>query len=333
MVKMNTMGLSHQDDIIPPENTVRAAIQWRLALDIADDKKQVTIRINHWCQELPEHAEAWKRISTLQQELDDYTSVLSDSKISIPTLQLAGADLQRRKALKLMILTAAVGSSGTWLATQTTTGADYAAGTGDRRRIVLTDGTELLLNTRTAVDVRFSATERLASLREGEVQINSVPHSSNQHDGPLIVQCRHGMCKTMGARFIMRDQNTHTELLVQNGEVEIITRSGLRQIASPKDRYELHPASINACSGQQIDPTAWTRGMLVVNDIRLDEFISELARYRSGSIQCEPAVASLRLSGVFQLDHQEALLDNLSHTLPVSIISRSRFWVRVVAKA
>ncbi|HDY97405.1 MAG TPA: DUF4880 domain-containing protein [Pseudomonas sabulinigri] len=316
-----------------PDDVVRTAIQWRLKLDSAEDKALVNARIQRWCQQQPNNALAWQRLGGLQQEFDGYAAALPRRDITIPVLQRAGADLQRRKALKLLMLAVAVGGPGSWLiAQQPGIAADYAAGTGDRRRITLADGTQLLLNTRSAVDVRFSATERLLVLREGEVQINSTADPSSLRASPLRVQCQHGLCETLGARFVLRDQGDHSELLVQQGEIEVTSRSGQRLIASHGEHYALRHQRIDPIAAQRIDPTAWTRGMLVVNDIRLGDFVQELARYRSGIIGCDPAVAGLRLSGVFQLDQPEALLDNLSRTLPVSIVSRSRFWVRVVAR-
>ncbi|MEB3735955.1 hypothetical protein ULG90_04610 [Halopseudomonas pachastrellae] len=70
--------------------------------------------------------------------------------------------------------------------------------------------------------------------------------------------------------------------------------------------------------------------MLVVDNIALSDFVDELARYRQGLLGCDPAIASLRLSGVFQLDQPELLLDDLTGILPVRVIRRTRWWVRVV---
>ena len=80
-----------------------------------------------------------------------------------------------------------------------------------------------------------------------------------------------------------------------------------------------------------LDPLAWSRGMLVADNLTLGAFIAELARYRTGLLGCDPAVAGLRLSGVFQLAEPDALLDDLPRILPVRLIARTRWWLRVVA--
>mgnify|MGYP006180137145 CR=1 FL=1 len=66
---------------------------------------------------------------------------------------------------------------------------------------------------------------------------------------------------------------------------------------------------------------------------RLAEFLAEAGRYRKGWLGCDSAVADLRLSGVFRLDEPMQMLRNISHLLPVKIVQRTRWWVRIVAVA
>lgn len=329
------MDAARQPSVPLPASIVRAAIAWRLKLDAATDPALVQARIQRWCQQHPEHALAWQRLGGLQRELDAYTATLPARELSIPVLKRAGTDLQRRRALKLLTLAMVVGGPAGWLvARHPTATADYSVATGERMQITLADGSELLLNSGSALDVQFSATERLLVLRSGEVQISSAADPNSLRASPLRVACRHGWCDSNEARFVLRDQGSHSDLLVQQGSVAVSTLGGQqRLLAAADERYALYPDRIEPIRHQAIDPSSWTRGMLVVDDIRLDAFLRELGRYRSGLIGCDPAVADLRLSGVFQLDQQEALLEHLARTLPIEIVSRSRFWVRLVAKA
>ena len=76
---------------------------------------------------------------------------------------------------------------------------------------------------------------------------------------------------------------------------------------------------------------AWVKGMLSVDDWRLADFIAELQRYRPGHLGCAPAVANLRISGAFHLASSDAILDNLTSTLPVRLRRFRRYWTRVEA--
>ncbi|MEH6564377.1 MAG: FecR domain-containing protein [Halopseudomonas sp.] len=326
------MHTAAQTDQIIPTAVVRAAIEWRLKLDTADNQALVSARIQRWCKKRPEHALAWQRLGNLQAEFAGYAATLPRRELGIPLLQRASVDLQRRRALKLLTLAVAVGGPAGWLASQNSRlVADYSVGTGERRHITLADGSQLLLNTGSAVDVRFSATQRLLVLREGEVQIHSSADPDRLRARPLRVECRHGWCESDAGRFLLRDQGSYSELQLQEGTLALATYAGEERLATVGQQYQLHPGGIETVTAPRLDPAAWTRGMLVVNDIRLGDFVRELARYRNGIIGCDPAVAELLLSGVFQLADQDALLDNLSRSLPVRIVSRSRYWVRVVA--
>jgi len=77
----------------------------------------------------------------------------------------------------------------------------------------------------------------------------------------------------------------------------------------------------------------WARGILAVENIRLDEFAAELARYRPGIVRCDPAVAHLRITGAFQLNDTEAVLLNVIHLLPVDVVYRTRYWATLVPRA
>jgi transmembrane sensor len=90
---------------------------------------------------------------------------------------------------------------------------------------------------------------------------------------------------------------------------------------------------MNALGQGPLDPFAWARGLLLVNDMRLADFLAEAGRYRQGWLGCDRTVADLRLSGVFRLDQPELMLRNITHLLPVAIVERTRWWVRLVPVA
>jgi len=77
---------------------------------------------------------------------------------------------------------------------------------------------------------------------------------------------------------------------------------------------------------------AWTRGVLVAEDMRVADFVAELARYRPGVLRCDPEVAELRVTGVFSLRDTDRSLENLALALPVSAAYRTRYWVTVRAR-
>lgn len=69
---------------------------------------------------------------------------------------------------------------------------------------------------------------------------------------------------------------------------------------------------------------------LYADNQRLGDFLQELGRYRPGVLRCDPAVADLRISGGFQVDDTDAALLAVARSLPVRVVTRTRYWVSVV---
>ena len=68
--------------------------------------------------------------------------------------------------------------------------------------------------------------------------------------------------------------------------------------------------------------TAWTRGMLLADGMRLGAFVAELARYRSGPVRVEPDIAALPVSGVFPVADTGRTPAMLTAAYPVKTCSR-----------
>lgn len=67
--------------------------------------------------------------------------------------------------------------------------------------------------------------------------------------------------------------------------------------------------------------------MLLADNQRLEDFLTELSRYRHGYLGCDPRIADLRVVGAFPLADTERVLDALAATLPVRIERRMAWWV------
>ena len=96
---------------------------------------------------------------------------------------------------------------------------------------------------------------------------------------------------------------------------------------------EQHIKVINQQVSQQPqEKPAWLKGELAADKMPLTTFIAELSRYRVGIIHCQPTLAHLTVSGLFQLNDSEQVLNLLKQTLPISIKFMTRYWVRISAR-
>jgi len=304
--------------------TLEAAARWYV--DLRGEVPSEAIREAHrrWLERDPRHMQAWERLARLQDKLDQVVP-----GIARPTL--ASARAKRRDVLKVLSILLMAGGAGTlaWNTTPLPTlMADQRTGTGERRRMRLDDGTQLQLNTATAVDIHYSENLREVRLLKGEIFIET---ARDERARPFVVHTAEGSIRALGTRFVVRREADLTQVSVQQHAVEVrsanVPDTAVRVDAGQQVNFRRDAIEPLQRANPQAD--AWTRDMLVVNDWRLSEFIRELQRYRPGHLGCDPAVSALRISGAFHLGSTDTILENLTSTLPVRIRRFSRFWTSV----
>ncbi|EZH76866.1 iron dicitrate transport regulator FecR [Ectopseudomonas composti] len=300
----------------PSESIVRAAIEWQILLRAEPASAELQRQLHDWLAQDEQHDQAWQR---LQQVTGLFRlNPLGDAAQAIPLLQRAEADLSRRRMLKLLGLTAgsatllAAASAPVWRT-------DFATATGETRRLELAGDVEVLLNTSSSIDVH----DQELLLRSGEALIEGAQWQ---------LRCAFAECLGLRARMSVREYNGRSEIRVEQGEVLVRAAAGQRRLQAGEG-LAVSARGMNPLGRGALDPFAWTRGLLVVNDIHLADFLAEAGRYRHGWLGCDPAVADLRLSGVFRLAEPELMLRNITHLLPVALVERTRWWVRVVPVA
>lgn len=306
----------------------REAIAWAVRLSSgsasADDHRACA----QWRTLHPQHEQAWARLQSIRQTL---TAAPAD--IAAPALRAVGAG--RRRALK-GVAGLALGASSGWFAYREQPWrpylATFRAAVGEQRRAVLADGSTLWLNTGSAVDVDFSAGTRLLRLLHGELLV-SAPAADQRR--PLVIASRHGTIESTRARVRVRLHDDRTEVGVLEAAVQVRPRdmpqreTGVRLEAGIGTVF--NERRVDAPRPSVANADAWTRGQLVVQDQTLGAVVAELARYRPGVLRCSPAVAGIRVSGVFPINDTDQVLAILAGRFPIAISSVSRYWVSVDA--
>jgi len=77
---------------------------------------------------------------------------------------------------------------------------------------------------------------------------------------------------------------------------------------------------------------AWTRRLLLADNLPLGDFVRELSRYRRGYLGCAPEVAGLRLVGAYPLGDHEAVFAMLEDSLPIKVRHILPWWVTITAR-
>lgn len=283
-----------------------------------------------WRSSDPQHALAWERAERLLGKLGALPP-----EVAMPVLNRAPAAARRAAVTRIvaLLMTAPVGWAGWRYAQSQPWAGDIHTAVGEHRTMTLADGTAVTLNTASAIDVRFSASERLIVLRNGEILVRSGAAADPR---PLRVTTPEGTLQPLGTVFNVRRHACSTGLAVLEGAVRVTPAgdAGAAQVidAGNQTRFNRHRVA-PACAA---DPAivAWTSGMLLADQMRLDALAAELSRYRHGLVRVDPAVAALRVSGAFPVADSERTLDMLVSTYPVDALQRLRgYWITLIPRA
>jgi len=317
-----------------PSDVARRAVEW--LVELQDETTAPTVREEwaRWKEAHPDHERAWQRIEGINGRLHGMSSPVK-SAITHATLAPPESNGRRHAIKALAILIFAGGAA--WLAEDKmpwrTWTADFRTDRGERRTVDLADGTQLVLNTDSAVNILFDSTERRIRLVAGEILVTTAP-DPQAVARPFLVESAQGQAKALGTRYAVRQLPDATEVSVFKGAVEIrpnesdipplVLRAGQR--VSFTSRKTAAPRLAEEGSA------AWTDGLIVARSMRLIDFLADLGRYSADPLSCDPAVADLRVSGSYPLGDIPRVLDALSATFDLEVQTMTRFWGQQIVR-
>lgn len=205
---------------------------------------------------------------------------------------------------------------------------------GERKSLVLADGTKVILNVNSQLELHphFKNGTREITL-QGEAFFDV--HPDTQH--PFIIHTTHMDVKVLGTSFnIMAYKNdTKTEASLISGAVEVTltVKPDNHFVLHPNEKITLEngiPTSKNTSAGtiqvsktnlqtknQLITETAWTNDKLAFNDETLAEVAHKLERWYGVQIQVDSTIAaSYHYTAVFEKETLPQALHILQLILP-----------------
>ncbi|MNQ23229.1 fec operon regulator FecR [compost metagenome] len=307
---------------MPPDPVVRQAIAWwaKLQSGLADAHDRESC--NAWLAQDPAHRQAWDRLQAIGRDARRVPAALAHAALNAP------ASRGRRDALRGMLAVAGVAATG-WAGYHHTPwqrlAADFSTRVGERRPIALADGLRITLNSDSAVRVNVSGSARGIDLLRGEMLVQA---ESRPGVDMLRVDSGYGELVVASARFDLQRIPGGSRLGVYEGSVALL-RDGVLTHVNAGERLAYADTGEALRNASDPDRLAWVDGMVVAKDWRLDHFAAHLARQRLGVIRVDPAVAGLRLSGVFPLDDAERALKALEPALPIAVTRHTQYWLQV----
>ncbi|RQT69988.1 DUF4880 domain-containing protein [Burkholderia cepacia] len=316
---------------VPPQ-VARRAVEWWVDRQAGRTGEAFDAALARWRAEDPAHDAAWRHIETMQQRLGGLTAGLDPQAAHAALLSPRAG--RRRAAVKALAVLLFAGGAA-WMAEPARRAAiwpaDLRTAVGERRTVTLADRTVVVLDTDTALDVRFDAAARRLRLLRGTIMVTS-GHDDRVPARPLVVATAQGELRPLGTRFAVRQRDGATRIEVFAGAVRVQPddAAARARVIAAGEGADFTRDAIGVQAPLDAYASAWTGGMLVASRMRLADLVAELDRYRRGRLRCDAAVADLRVSGTYPLDDPARVLDTLKATLPIDVHYLTRYWATVV---
>jgi transmembrane sensor len=195
--------------------------------------------------------------------------------------------------------------------------AEHVTALTERRHLTLEDGSQIWLNGSTQLSVSYSARRREITLYGGEALFEVAKDAAR----PFVVSAADGEVQAIGTRFNVDLRGSRVAVAVSEGVVQVSSAGQVVRLpAGQALTYQqgLVPAPSTAVDRRSV--AAWQRGKLIFNARPLGEVLSELDRYLPGLLYLtDTQLAQRRISGVFELDDPQTVLQILEQTQPLRI--------------
>lgn len=213
-------------------------------------------------------------------------------------------------------------------------GTSYTTAVGMQRTIELADGSRVLLNTDSEVEIELGIATREIRLLKGEALFEVAKDPGR----PFLVYAGNGLVRAVGTAFsvYLRNENS-VSVTVTEGEVELAAMPELAPSDLARDTGPEVPAPLATLKAGQVATfghkvesiqflalneierqLSWRDGMLRFDGEPLSHVVEEVSRYTTQKIVIlDPGLADLRIGGYFKVGETEAMFEALETSFGV----------------
>lgn len=309
-------------DLSPEEQTRRAeAARWLARLQASDCTAAERAGCRRWQATDPANAAAYAQMESIYRRSAEF-KLDPERRAVADALRASSARRARRRrtgrwavgmsAAAALVLAVGIGWR-TWDPAQPVQ--TYASAVGEQHTFTLDDGSSLLLDTDSAVQVRYSRKQRNLVLERGQAQFTVAKLS----DRPFVVQAGNATVRAVGTQFQVRRHADDVQVNLLEGMVEVTAppgtpgddertatlAAGEQLTLNASGQWSQHALDLEIAEG-------WTRGELVFRQTPLSQLVDEMNRYTPVKLRLDdPSLNDIRLSGVFYSSDQDSLVDAL----------------------
>jgi transmembrane sensor len=192
---------------------------------------------------------------------------------------------------------------------------------GQQQIRVLRDGTRVVLNTDTRIEVNYDERARRVRLIRGEARFDVSKHPT----WPFLVSADGREIRALGTSFIVRhDAIQDLSVILVEGRISVApifghdeAQSQNPQILSPGQRLIISRNHVPAVDRPELTRiTAWEHGRVEFDETPLGEAANEMNRYSKSHVTVANAgIARLRIGGVFHAGDSDEFVKIVTEAL------------------
>lgn len=211
-----------------------------------------------------------------------------------------------------------------------------ATAIGERTTWEMPDGSSVTLNTASRITVSMHLRSRRVTLDQGEALFDVAHAPLRALERSFVVQAHRTVVHDIGTVFNVRNRPNGADVSVLQGHVRVDTDNGMtRELGAGESlaTRDGHFAPNATTAGARPNAVEWRNGRLVLEGVPLREVADEIQRYRQPPIELQGGpIGDIRMSGQFDLDRLDQLIDLLPSLTPVDVLRRPDGSVRIDAR-
>ena len=314
------MGSDYANDRSPAHE----AADWiaRLHGDRADEADWASFET--WLAASPENWAAYDRLERLSVEVGEQAGdALEALRTTRPVLTPVG--VSRRAAWVKWAVAGVVAVAAAllaWIAIPTpVTSQVFDSAKGQMRQIALADGTHIVLNAASHIEVTLARHERRVTMGDAEASFDVAKDASR----PFLITVGDRTVKVVGTEFNVSNRNRRLSVTVTRGVVEVAPGEGAPQgevIKLVRGGRLIHqmgaPGQVIDVMLAPEDAFSWRKLRLIYDNASLEDVVADLNRYFPRPVALDTEAKRLKFSGVLVIADEDAVLRRLEELLPVA---------------
>jgi transmembrane sensor len=256
------------------------------------------VELENWLAQSPVHMVSYLRIQSAWDRADRLVAMRTPSNRTV--MDKAKPLILRFSAAVLVL--AIVGFGALSIVPQKSSEKVFSTPVGGSAIVTLADGSQIELNTSTAIRVSDGVTDRKVWLERGEAYF-SIKHDPSH---PLIVLVNGHRIVDIGTKFLIKDDGTQIRVSLIEGSINFESASERSKSSTTLEPGDVIVATANSLSmtresvAKLADELGWRTGLVIFKHTTLSDAVVEINRYgRKKVVIADPEIGGLRISGAF----------------------------------